>query len=200
MTRGLFGAALLLHIAAGAAAQVDTTARRDTTKSDTTARRDTTARDTTAQYLPVFPQPILAGPLPRGIRYTFTADSFALANVQTLSDLLAHVPGVYVARGGIYGAAEPVLYGGRGAAGLEIYWDGVPYLAQGRDSVFIDPARISLAPLERVDVVVLPAALRVYLVTWRQRSTETTSLVGVMTGEVRTANYRGAFLRRWRSG
>ncbi|HVH69289.1 MAG TPA: Plug domain-containing protein [Gemmatimonadales bacterium] len=200
MTRGLFGAALLLQVAAGAAAQVDSTARRDTTRSDSTARRDTTTRDTAAHYLPVFPEPILAGPLPRGTRYTFTADSFALSNVQTLSDLLAHIPGVYVARGGIYGAAEPVLYGGRGAAGLEIYWDGVPYLAQGRDSVFIDPARISLAPLERVDVVVLPAALRVYLVTWRQRSTETTSLVGVATGEVRTANYRGAFLRRWRSG
>ncbi len=200
MTRGLASAAALLVVAAGAAAQVDSTARRDSTARDSTARRDTTARDTTRQYLPTFPEPIVSGPLPRGARYTFTADSFVLSNVQTLSDLLAHIPGVYVARGGIYGAAESVLYGGRGAAGLEIYWDGVPYLPQGRDSVFLDPARISLAPLERVDVIVLPAALRVYLVTLRQRSTETTSQVGIATGEVRTANYRGAFLRRWRSG
>ncbi len=200
MTRGLASAAALLVVAAGAAAQVDSTARRDSTARDSTARRDTTARDTTPRYLPTFPEPIVAGPLPRGVRYTFTADSFVLSNVQTLSDLLAHVPGVYVARGGIYGSAEPVLYGGRGAAGLEIYWDGVPYLPQGRDSVFLDPARISLAPLERVDVIVLPAALRVYLVTLRQRSTETASQVGIATGELRTANYRGAFLRRWRSG
>lgn len=200
MTRGLFGAALLFSVAAGAAAQVDSTARRDTTARDSTARRDTTARDTAPRYLPVFPEPTPAGPLSRGTRYTFTADSLVFSNVQTLSDLLAHVPGVYVARGGIFGAAEPVLYGGRGSAGLEIYWDGVPYLPEGRDSVFLDPARISLAALERVDVVVLPAGLRVYLVSWRQRSTETTSLVGVATGEVRTANYRGAFLRRWRSG
>src|SRR5439155_1221780 len=70
----------------------------------------------------------------------------------------------------------------------------------GRDSLFLDPARISLAPLERIDVVVLPASLRVYLVTLRQRSTETASQVGVATGEVKTANYRGAFLRRWHSG
>jgi TonB-dependent receptor-like protein len=200
VTRGLASAAALLVVAAGAAAQVDTTARRDTTTRDSTARADTTPRDTAAKYLPTSPDPIVPGPLPRGARYTFTADSFVLSNVQTLSDLLAHIPGVYVARGGVYGTAEPVLYGGRGAAGLEIYWDGLPYLPQGRDSVYLDPARISLAPLERVDVIVLPATLRVYLVTVRQRSTETASQVGIATGEVRTANYRGAFLRRWRSG
>src|SRR6185312_6692346 len=210
VTRGLAGAAALLLVAAGAAAQVDSTARRDTLRRDTlrrdsTARRDTTARDTTARdtlprYLPTLPELIPAGPLPRGTRYTFNTDSLVLSNVQTLSDLLAHIPGVYVARGGIYGAGEIVMYGGRGAAGLEIYWDGVPYLPLGRDSLFLDPARISLAPLERIDVIVLPASLRVYLVTLRQRSTETTSQVGVATGEVKTVNYRGAFLRRWRSG
>ncbi len=205
MTRGLAGAAALLLVAAGAAAQVDSTAPRDTLGRDSTTRRDTTARDTTARdtlprYLPTLPELIPAGPLPRGTRYTFNADSLVLSNVQTLSDLLAHIPGVYVARGGIYGAGEIVMYGGRGAAGLEIYWDGVPYLPLGRDSVFLDPARISLAPFERIDVIVLPASLRVYLVTLRQRSTETTSQVGVATGEVKTANYRGAFLRRWRSG
>ena len=200
MTRSLACAAALALAAAGATAQVDTTARSDTTHRDSTARRDTTVRDTTPAYLPVFPEATPAGPLPRGSRYTFTPDSFAFSSIQTLSDLLARIPGVYVARGGIYGSAETVLYGGRGAAGLEIYWDGVPYLPLGRDSVFLDPARISLAPLERVDVIVLPATLRVYLVTLRQRSTETSSLVGVAQGEVSTANYRGAFLRRWRSG
>jgi len=205
VTRGLGCAAVLLSLAGAAAAQVDTTARRDTTARDSTARdstarRDSTRADTVPHYLPVFPQPIPPGPAPRGTRYSFTADSFALSNVQTLSDLLAHIPGVYVARGGIYGAAEPVLYGGRGPAGLELYWDGVPYLPLGRDSLYLDPARISLAPLERVDVVVLPASLRVYLVTLRQRSTATASQVGVASGEVSTANYRGAYLRRWRSG
>jgi hypothetical protein len=205
VTRGLGCAAVLLSLATAAAAQVDTTARRDTTvrdstARDSTARRDSTRADTVPRYLPVFPAPLPAGPAPRGTRYSFTADSFALSNIQTLSDLLAHIPGVYVARGGIYGAAEPVLYGGRGPAGLELYWDGVRYLPLGRDSLYLDPARIALAPLERVDVVVLPAALRVYLVTLRQRSTATTSQVGVASGEVSTANYRGAYLRRWRSG
>jgi len=199
VTRSLCCAAVLVSLAAGAAAQVDTT-RRDTTAHDSTAHRDSTAGDTLPHYLPVFPEPIPPGPLPRGARYSFPADSFALSNIQTLSDLLAHIPGVYVARGGIYGAAEPVLFGGRGPAGLELYWDGVPYLPVGRDSLYLDPARISLGPLERVDVVVLPASLRVYLVTHRQRSTATASHVGVASGEISTANYRGAYLRRWRSG
>jgi len=195
VTRGLLGAAALLALAGGAGAQVDTTAR------DTTARHDTTAhRDTTPAYLPAFAAARPEGPLPRGTRYAFPADSFAFSNAQTLADLLAHIPGVYVARGGMYGQAEVVLYGGRGPAGVEVYWDGVPYLPLGRDSVYLDLGRISLAPLERVDVLVLPATLRIYLVTARQQSTATASQVRIATGQARTANYRGSYERRWRSG
>src|SRR2546430_9215499 len=159
-------------------AQVDTMAHRDTLARDTTARdttglppKDTTARDTLPHYLPVFPASVPAGPLPRGTRYTFSADSLVLSNVQTLSDLLAHIPGVYVARGGIYGAGEIVLYGGRGAAGVVIYWAGGPDLPLGCVAVFHFPARISLAPLESRARGGLPGRLRVYLVTLRQRST-----------------------------
>ena len=201
MTRGSVCVAALLALAARAVAQADTTVRRDTTaRSDSAARRDTTARDTAPAYLPVFARTSPEGPLPRGARYSFTADSFALSGLQTLSDLLARIPGVYVARGGIYGQAEIALYGGRGPGALEVYWDGVPYLPLGRDSVYLDPARIPMAPLERVDVIVLPASLRVYLVTARQRSTQASTLIRITTGQVRTAGYRGWFLKRWRSG
>jgi hypothetical protein len=121
-------------------------------------------------------------------------------NARTLSDLLSHVPGVYVARGGWYGQAEIVLYGGRGPAGVEIYWDGVPYAPLGRDSIYIDPARIPLAPLERVDVVVLPAALRVYLVTARARSSGAGTQIGILTGEQDIAGYRAGYAKRARAG
>src|SRR5439155_19860638 len=181
----------------GAAAQVDTTARRAPTAARDTAVRDTTRRDTTAvrdttpRLLPAFAAPLPAGPIPRGTRYSFPIDSLVFTNVRTLSDLLAHVPGVYVARGGYYGQAEYVMYGGRGPGGLEIYWDGVPYLPLGRDSVYVDPARIPLAPLERVDVVVLPAQLRVYLVSARQQSTVPTSEIRILSGEASNQGYRG---------
>ena len=206
MTRGALLAAVVVALAppGHAGAQVDTAGQRPPPPPlppvrDTTARRDTT-RDTVPHYLPVFPAAVPPGPLPRGARYSFTADSFAFSDTKTLSDLLARIPGVYVARGGMYGQAEPVLYGGRGPAGLEVYWDGVPYLPLGRDSVYLDPARIPLAPLERVDVVVLPAALRVYLVSARQSSTAPATEIGITTGFLGMSGYRAAFLKRWRSG
>lgn len=172
----------------------------DTEATADSAESDSTARDTATKFtgLPLMPVP--PGPLPRGSRITFTTDSFALADVKTLSDLLLRVPGVYVARGGLYGQAEIVLFGGRGPAALEVYWDGVPYLLLGRDSVYLDPARISLAPLERVDVIVLPATLRVYLVSRRQASTAPLTEVAIATGYFNTSSYRGAYLKRWRSG
>src|SRR5207245_322744 len=144
--RRLRAGAVCIALAGGAAgaevaaAQVDTTVRRAPTATRDTAVRDTSRRDTTAardtapRFLPAFAVPLPAGPMPRGTRYSFPIDSLVFTNVRTLSDLLAHVPGVYVARGGYYGQAEYVMYGGRGPAGVEIYWDGVPYLPLGRDS------------------------------------------------------------------
>ncbi len=203
--RSLLLAGALTAAARGgrAAAQADTTGRpaaaQDTTRGH--ARADTTPpRDTTTAYLPTFPAAIPAGPLPLGTRYSFPLDSLVFTNAATLSDLLLHVPGVYVARGGFYGAPEVVLYGGRGGQGIEIYWDGIPYLPMGRDSVLPDPARIPIAMLERVDVVVLPASLRVYLVSMQPRSTVPVSEVRIQTGDYSIADYRGGFHKRWRSG
>lgn len=173
-----------------AAAQIDTARQA----------RDTVTRDTVAALLPRFVSSIPSGPLPPGIRYTFTADSLLFTNARTLSDLLAHIPGVYVARGGWYGQPEIVLYGGKGPAGLEVYWDGVLYQPLGRDSVYLDPARVPLAPLERVDVIVLPATLQVYLVTQRPRSTAPVTQVGIVTGDQDIAGYRAGYATRGRSG
>ena len=196
MTRLILLAAVLVTAARGLRAQADTTQRPPTARPPA----DTSIRDTVTRYLPVLPTPAPPGPLPRGSRYSFTADSFAFSDTKTLSDVLARIPGVFVARGGLYGQAEAVLYGGRGPAALEVYWDGVPYLPLGRDSVYLDPARIPLAPLERVDVIVLPGTLRVYLVTRRQSSTAPSTEVGITTGQFNTSGYRASFLKRWRGG
>jgi hypothetical protein len=208
--RAVLLAAVLGAVASGANAQADTTRRppprmppgvpADTASTADSAGSDSTAGDSIPRFTSLPPDPILPGPLPLGERFSFTVDSFAFSDTKTVSDLLMRIPGVYVARGGLYGQAEIVLFGGRGPAALEIYWDGTPYLPLGRDSVYLDPARISLAPLERVDVIVLPATLRVYLVTRRQSSTAPVTEVGITTGEFNTSGYRGAFQKRWRSG
>jgi hypothetical protein len=209
--RAVLLAALLGTAASGASAQADSTRRAspppplppvpaDTGRIADRGQRDTTVRDTLPRFTALPPDPVLPGPLPRGARFTFTADSFAFSDTKTLSDLLQRIPGVYVARGGLYGQAEIVLYAGRGPAALEVYWDGAPYLPLGRDSVYLDAGRIPLAPLERVDVVVLPATLRVYLVTRRQSSTTPVTEIGITTGQFNTSGYRAAFLKRWHAG
>jgi hypothetical protein len=212
MTRSLLLAGALLVAGGRAAAQVDTgpppprpgrgpVTRADSTRADSLrAASDSAARDTLERYLPVFAPAIPPGPLPRGTRWRFDADSLVLSDITTLADLLARIPGVYVARGGWFGAAEVPVYGGQGPLGLEVYWDGVPYLPLGRDSVWLDAARIPLGAVERVDVQVLPSTLRVYLVSTRPRSTVPRTGVRISTGTNSIAQYRGGFARRWKSG
>jgi hypothetical protein len=212
MPRSLLLAGALLVAGIRAAAQVDTGpprprppappgARADTTRADSgRAAVDSAARDTLEHFLPTFAAATPAGPMPRGTRWRFNVDSLVLSNITTLGDLLGHIPGVYVARGGWFGAAEIPVYGGQGPLALEVYWDGVPYLPVGRDSVWLDPARIPLAPVELVDVQVLPSTLRVYLVSARHNSTVPRTEVRISTGANSIAQYRGGFAKRWASG
>ncbi len=140
------------------------------------------------------------GPLPPGSRYTFTRDSILWSSAHTLADLLGAIPGVYVARGGFVGQPEYVQYGGRGGQAVELYWDGLPWEPLGSDSLFNDPGRIPLTYLRRIDVEVLPAALRINLVSERHESRAVRSLVRVVSGAFKTAAYTGLFQKRWSSG
>ena len=200
----LIGAVVLGASGARAAAQVptDTTGpvltRPDTTRPDTT-RRDSTAVPTT-YWVATFPAAGAPGPLAPAARHVFTADSLRFTGALTLADLLARVPGVFIARGGFYGQAEVAFYGGRGPAGIEVFWDGMPYLPVGRDSVFLDCGRIPLSPLERVEVLRSPDRLRVDLITLRAGDTEPRTSVVVAQGDFDLTTYQAGFARRWRSG
>ena len=140
------------------------------------------------------------GPLPPGSRYRFTRDSMIWTSSFTLSDLLRVIPGVYVARAGFFGQPEYLGYAGRGAQSVELFWDGVPLHPVGPDSVYLDPARFNLSYLRQVDVEVLPAKLRVYLVSERHDSEDSRSVIRVTSGAFSTAQYAGLFQRRWGSG
>ena len=210
----MFDVLLLISIAlpAEASSQVVPT-RPDTVRQDT-VRQDTLRRDTVRArrdtipgwpYLsrglvPGIPEAVRPGPLPPGSRVTFTRDSMPWSTGQTLSDLLSGIPGVYVARAGFLGLPEYLVYGGRGAAALRMYWDGLPMEPLGGDSVYLDPSRIPLTYLRRVDVEVLPAELRVYLVSERHETLEPRSVVRVMSGDFHSASYTGLFQKRWASG
>ncbi len=150
--------------------------------------------------LPIFPPETPIGPLTPGSRYTFTRDSILWAGGLTLADLLADIPGVYVLRAGFVGQPEYVQYAGRGGAALELYWDGVPVQPVGGDTLFVDPGRYSLTYLRRVDVEVLPALLRVYLVSERHELPVIRSKVRVQSGTFKAAQYTALFQKRFPNG
>lgn len=173
-------------------------------KADTSAKADTTKADT-AQVLPHPLLPVVTpqnppGPMPPGERYIFTRDSLVWTQALSLADLLATIPGTYVARGGFLAMPQPVIYGGRGTDGIEIYWDGVPMTPLGPDSTAIDPGHISLFYLDRVEVIVLPAGLRVYLTSARQGRPHARSTLRIVSGSNKTGGYAGLFQDRFPSG
>lgn len=179
----------------GAAVLQDTTAARiDSPRQDELP--DMSQRRALAVTEPETP----AGPLAPGTRYRFTRRSQIWSGAFTLADLLTAIPGVYVARGGFFGQPEYVMYGGRGAAAIELYWDGMPWHAMGGDSVYQDLGRITLSYLRQVDVIVLPGRLRVYLVSERHERAEPRTAINVTSGSFSTVAYGGLFQRRWNNG
>lgn len=161
---------------------------------------DTVPPPPTAVVLPIPPLELPPGPLSPGSRLVFTRDSILWTNGYTLADLLLEVPGTYVARTGFVGQPTPVFYGGRGAAGIEILYDGQPMTPLGPDSVGVDPGRISLIGLRRVEVERHPAFLRVYLVSERHELPGARSLLRIVNGDFRSAGYAGLFQYRWMNG
>lgn len=149
---------------------------------------------------PTAPLEVPVTPLPHGTRFVFTRDSLIWTSAMTLADLLTAVPGVYIVRGGFLGLPEYVVYAGRGAAALEVFWDGHQMAPLGRDSVYIDPSEIPLTYLRRVEIEVLPATLRVYLVSERHEAAEARSIVRIVTGDFGVGDFSGLFQRRWSRG
>jgi hypothetical protein len=166
--------------------------------------------DQTARYLraleqeevrvPVLPQLTAIGPRPALTRIVFTRDSIEWLSGATVGDLLAQVPGVYLWRGGYTGRPEPVDFQGRGATSSEYFLDGVPYVAQGVDSVAVDPALFSVSFLDRVEVERWPGMLRVHLFTRRQDRLAPRSRVAIARGDHDFARYEGDLERRFPSG
>jgi hypothetical protein len=202
--RGVAGGLAPILLSCVAAASL---AAQDTSQvlTDTLAPvQDSLRRDSVIAFappsIPVPEAEVPLGPLPPGTRHTFTRDSLMWARSMTLADLLGRIPGVYVVKAGFVGQPEFITYAGRAGAAIELYWDGMPLPPVGPDSLFHDLARINLSYLERVDVEVLPAALRVFVVSERHDGLQPWTYLRVMRGDYNTAAYAGIFQKRWPSG
>ena len=193
---------LLAAVRPGAAQVLGDTLATDSLLADTV--------DQTARYLraleqeevrvPVLPQLTAVGPRPALTRIVFTRDSIEWQSGATVGDLLAQVPGVYLWRGGYTGRPEPLNFQGRGATSAEYFLDGVPYVAEGVDSVAVDPALFSVSFLDRVEVERWPGVLRVHLFTRRQDRLAPRSRVAIARGDDDFARYEGDLERRFPSG
>jgi len=184
---GVLAAALLLVVAGALQAQ-------QPAPPDTALQRPA---DLTVSLVPLEEAP---GPLPPGSRFTFTRDSLLWTSAYTLAELLAEVPGVYVARAGFTGQPAPVFAGGRGPAALEVFYDGHPVIPLGPDSLAPDPGRISLFGLRRVDVERLPGRLRVNLVSERNEDVGARTQLRIVSGDFKTGGYAGLFQLRAPNG
>jgi hypothetical protein len=188
---------IVLGIVPGRAAAQDTTA----VDPSVTLERDSLPAEIVpaTPTLPLLPE-VPIGPLAPGSRYVFTRDSILWSSAITLADLLAEIPGVFVARTGVFGQPEYVQYGGRGGSSLEIYWDGARMTPLGADSLFHDPTLVSLRYVRQVDVEVLPSVLHVYLASERHEAGDARSTVRVMAGAFQAANYSALFQKRTAGG
>lgn len=133
-------------------------------------------------------------------RIVMTRDSIDWATAQTVSELLARVPGIFLWRGGWLGRTEMPNYLGRGAAAIEYVVDGVPYLPVGPDSLAADPSLWSLGLLERVEVERGAGMMRVSLFSRRHNRAAPRTRIGLGTGDRSLGRYLGSFERRYPSG
>jgi len=188
-----------LPVSARVAAAQDTLQVRPDT-AEAPALQDSVAEPALPIVLPTPPGNVPIGPLPPHTRYVFTRDSVLWSSHQTLGELLAEIPGVYLTRSGFLGEPTYAQYGGRGGSGLTVYWDGMEWQALGNDTLFAEPGQIPLVYLRRVEVEVAPAALKVYLVSERHERPATRSVVRIASGSFSSAAYAGMFQYHWNSG
>jgi hypothetical protein len=130
----------------------------------------------------------------------FNRDSIDWAAAQSVGELLALVPGVYLQRSDWIGSPESAAYLGRGAASIEYVQDCVPVLPIGPDSVAIDANAFALNLLDRVEVDIAPGALRVFLFTRRHDRQAPRTKIGASQGDRGATRYFASFERRYSSG
>lgn len=153
---------------------------------------DTVPTDTLPPVVVV--APLRAGDAPGWSNGVWEWDREALlrSTALTLSDLLAHIPGVTPIRSGFWGHPEAVaLPGGTGGMN-EIYLDG--FALDPLNSSTYNLSRLELVHLSRVRVERRGGGLRIELETVAPTEHEPYSLVEAGTGDYGARLFRGTFM------
>ena len=118
----------------------------------------------------------------------------------SLGDLLETVPGVTVFRTGWLASPEHAAYLGDFRA-MRVFQDGIELdNMDPRNGEILEISMIPLWPLEEVRVERGAFETRVYLQTWRVRSTTPSTRVDIGNGDLQTNAYRGYYGRRFGGG
>ncbi len=170
--------------------------------ADTLSTTDQLIKASGLIHIQLAPLPLIgAGALlAEGGRQVFSRDSIDWVASQTVGDLLALVPGVYLQRGGGFGRPEMPTYRGRGAGSVEFVLDGMPYRPVGHDTLAVDASLFSLGLLDRVEVEPSPSRLVVKLWTRRHDRQAPRTKVGLSAGDRSIAQYFASFERRYPNG
>ncbi|HVX41815.1 MAG TPA: hypothetical protein VHB25_19805 [Gemmatimonadaceae bacterium] len=198
-------------------AQVDTTRHRDTTTIavPVPARADSILRDSLAKLArqdsikratkPDTIKPAIAHaemPIDIGIarKFYWSRDSLFGTGAITLADLLDRVPGLTMLHAGWIAAPAFGSYMGD-VRRVRVFYDGfeVPPL-DPRSGGALDLTQINLWSVEDALIEQAPEEIRVYLRSWRVRSTSADTRTDVSTGDQQTNLYRGFFGKRYEGG
>lgn len=151
-------------------------------------------------HLPLPPRLAPDGIQPDGSLVVFDQSALEWATAESVGDLLATVPGVYLWRGGWIGRPEYASYQGRGATSVEYYLDGLPVAPLGPDSVGVDPALIPMHLLQRVEIERWAGLLRVRMYTPQYDVAAPGTSILVSTGDQSTARYGASLEKRFEGG
>ena len=179
-------------------------ARADSLKSDSLYREDLAIIAQQKRRADSIKAPLTAAESPVLTEHpgvlSWDREQLGATGALTLGDLLESVPGLTVFRTGWIGSPEQGAYLGD-FAGLRIFYDGIELDALDRRNGGIhDLSFIQLWPLEDVRIERGAFELRVYLRSWRVRSTTPSTRVDIGTGDLQTNGYRGYFGRRFGHG
>jgi len=135
-----------------------------------------------------------------GRRMSWSRDSLLGTGAITVTDLVDRVPGATTTRGGWIASPAAGAYLGD-ARRVRVFYDGfeMPALDPRAGNV-LDLTQVSLWSAEDAVVEQAPDEVRVYLRSWRVRTTNPETRTDVNTGDQQTNMYRGFYGRRFRNG